>query len=250
MSSARPLAIVTGAGSGIGRATALRLVADGYEVVALDRDKPSLDELVGEHPTVMSAWVADLAQLDGIEEFFEDLLGTLGTPAVVVNAAGIALVATVLDEDLAAWQRVIDINLTAPMLICRSVLPAMIDNGGGVIVNVASTAAFRGVRGRAAYCSAKAGLVGLTRAIAADFAKDGIRINAICPGTVDTGYTKAVLAVAEDPEATREFMTQRQLIGRMGTPEEVADTIAFMVSPQASFLHGSSIVLDGGRSVL
>jgi 2-keto-3-deoxy-L-fuconate dehydrogenase len=198
----------------------------------------------------MSAWVADLAQLDGIEEFFEDLLGTLGTPAVVVNAAGIALVATVLDEDLAAWQRVIDINLTAPMLICRSVLPAMIDNGGGVIVNVASTAAFRGVRGRAAYCSAKAGLVGLTRAIAADFAKDGIRINAICPGTVDTGYTKAVLAVAEDPEATREFMTQRQLIGRMGTPEEVADTIAFMVSPQASFLHGSSIVLDGGRSVL
>jgi NAD(P)-dependent dehydrogenase (short-subunit alcohol dehydrogenase family) len=245
-----PLALVTGAASGIGRATARRLVADGFHVVAMDRDAEGLDKLAADDPRTTSTQVIDLARLEGIETRFAAMLDEFGTPAAVVNAAGIALVATVLENDLAAWQRVIDVNLTAPMLVCRTVIPAMISAGGGTIVNVASAASFRGVRGRAAYCAAKHGLVGLTRAVTADHAKDGIRANAICPGTIETGYTQAVLAVSEDPQATREFMTQRQLIGRMGTPEEVADAIAFMVSPQASFLYGASIVLDGGRSVL
>lgn len=250
MSTERPLAVVTGAASGIGRATAVRLVADGYAVAAMDRDLDGLDNLAKEHPPHISTWHVDLSALDVVESRMRELMAQLGTPGVLVNAAGIALVATAVETDLSAWERVLAVNLTAPMLLCRTVIPGMIDRGGGSIVNVASTAAFRGVRSRAAYCSAKAALVGLTRSITADFAKDGIQANAVCPGTVETGYTKAVLAVSDDPEATREFMTQRQLIGRMGTPEEIADAIAFLVSPQASFFHGSAIIIDGGRSVM
>jgi NAD(P)-dependent dehydrogenase (short-subunit alcohol dehydrogenase family) len=248
--STLPVAIVTGAASGIGRATSRRLIRDGYHVLALDRDKDGLASLADDIGDAISAAPLDLAELDRIPLAFAELLAEHGTPSVLVNAAGIALVATVLDADFDAWQRVLNINLSAPMLTCRAVIPAMIAAGGGTIVNVASVAAFRGVRERAAYCAAKAGLVGLTRAITADFAGSGIRANAICPGTVETGYTQAVLSVSEDPEATRAFMTQRQLIGRMGTPDEVADAIAFMAGPQSSFMYGASIVLDGGRSVL
>ena len=250
MASKLPLAIVTGAASGVGRSTVRRLVKDGYRVVAIDRDKEGVDKLAKESPDLILPRVLDLANLTEIEPFTAKLIAELGTPAALVNGAGIALVATALDKDLAAWQRVIDINLTAPMLLSRAVVPSMIEAGGGTIVNVASVAAFRGVRQRAAYCAAKAGLVGLTRSMTADFASKNIRINAICPGTIETGYTQAVLAVAEDPEATRQFMTQRQLIGRMGTPEEVADAIAFLLGPQATFFFGASIIIDGGRSIL
>ncbi|MEO8752151.1 MAG: SDR family oxidoreductase [Casimicrobiaceae bacterium] len=250
MATDSPLAIVTGAASGVGLATARRLVADGYRVAALDRDGTGIAQLAQESPQKITPWEIDLAHLAGIEGFMRKLIADLGPPDALVNNAGIALVATALDNELDAWQRVIDVNLTAPMLLSRAVLPSMIERGGGSIVNVASVAAFRGVRKRAAYCAAKSGLVGLTRSMTADFAHHGIRINAICPGTVETGYTQAVLAVAEDPAATREFMTQRQLIGRMGTPEEVAAAIAFLLSPQASFFYGSAIIIDGGRSVM
>ncbi|NKQ56137.1 SDR family oxidoreductase [Amycolatopsis sp. K13G38] len=241
---------MTGAASGIGRATALRFVADGYAVAALDRDREGLDKLVHDDPSAIVPWHVDLSTLETIEPFAEGLVARSGTPEVLVNAAGVGLVATAVEADLDAWQRVLAINLTAPMLLCRAFIPHMIKAGGGSIVNVASVAAFRGVRSRAAYCSAKAGLVGLTRSITADFAKVGIRANAVCPGTVRTGYTDAVLSVSEDPEATEAFMTQRQLIGRMGTPEEVADAIAFLAGPQATFFHGAAVVIDGGRSVM
>jgi len=249
-SADRPVALVTGAASGIGRATARRLATDGYYVVAFDRDAEGLETLLADHPQSMATEIADLARLEEVESRMTSAVATYGVPAAVVNAAGIALVATVLENDLASWQRVMDVNLNAPMLVCRAVIPPMIAAGGGAIINVASAASFRGVRGRAAYCAAKHGLVGLTRAVTADHAADGIRANAVCPGTVETGYTQAVLSVAEEPQATRDFMTQRQLIGRMGTPEEVANAIAFMAGPEASFLYGASIVLDGGRSVL
>ncbi|HSV83235.1 MAG TPA: SDR family oxidoreductase [Ramlibacter sp.] len=244
------MALVTGAASGIGLATVERLAKDGYRVVAIDRDPEGLKRLQQTAPAAIETRQFDLADLERIEGFVQGIIQEFGAPHALVNGAGIALVGTALDADLAAWQRVLDINLTAPMLMSRAVIPKMIANGGGAIVNVASVAAFRGVRQRAAYCAAKAGLVGLTRSLTADFAKDGIRVNAICPGTVETGYTKAVLAVSEDPAATREFMTQRQLIGRMGTPQEVADAIVFLLGPQASFFFGSSLIIDGGRSVL
>jgi NAD(P)-dependent dehydrogenase (short-subunit alcohol dehydrogenase family) len=243
-------AIVTGAASGIGRATVQRLVADGFSVVALDRDGAGIASLAGELPGQVTPVEIDLSELARIEPCVASVIERHGAPAALVNAAGIALVASLTETDLSDWQRILDVNLTAPMLVSRAVVPAMVANGGGAIVHVASVAALLGARRRAAYCAAKAGLLGLTRAMAADYAASGVRVNVLCPGTVETGYTTSVLAVSEDPDSTREFMTQRQVIGRMGTPEEMAATIAFLAGPGASFFHGSTVVADGGRSLL
>jgi NAD(P)-dependent dehydrogenase (short-subunit alcohol dehydrogenase family) len=245
-----PLAIITGAASGMGRATALRLVKDGYRVAALDRNLAGLQTLAEVSDGRVIAVEVDLADLSTVESVVGEIVSSLGPVAALVNCAGIGLVATALEGDLASWQRVIDVNLTAPLLVSRAVLPSMLERGEGAIVNVSSVAAVVGVASRAAYCAAKAGLVGLTRSMAADFASRGIRVNALCPGTVETGYTEAVLEVAADPGETYEFMAKRQLIGRMGTAEEMADAIAFLLSGEASFFHGSVVIADGGMTVL
>lgn len=250
MSADLPLALVTGAASGIGRATATRFVADGYRVIAMDVDGAGLQTWCKEHGDSVAPYVFDLSRIDEIEPFAAKIIAETGPIAALINAAGIPLVATATEGTQADWQRVIDVNLTAPFLLSRAAVPGMIGRGGGSIVNVASVAAIVGVHRRAAYCSAKAGLVGLTRSMAVDYGPDGIRVNAVLPGTVETGYTKKVLAIAEDPAATRAFMTNRQVVGRMGTPEEIADTIAFLASPSASFILGSAIVIDGGMTAL
>jgi NAD(P)-dependent dehydrogenase (short-subunit alcohol dehydrogenase family) len=156
----------------------------------------------------------------------------------------------VLETTDDVWDLTIAVNLTAQFHTCRAVLPAMLDAGGGVIVNVASAAGLVAVRRRAAYCASKAGILGLTRAIAADFAAQGIRCNAICPGTVASEWIGKILADADDPEQMRRQMAERQLDGRMGTPEEVAGGIAFLVGPDARFVNGSAFVMDGGLTAV
>lgn len=245
-----PLALVTGAASGIGLAIAARLVKDGYQLLAIDRDERGLGALADEHGDAVSTAALDLSALDGLEEGVLDLVGTHGSPAVLVNAAGIPLVGSALEGELDDWQRVLDVNLTAPMVMCRAVVPGMLERGDGCIVNIASVAAFRGYKQRAAYCASKAGLLGFTRALAADFAAQGIRVNAVCPGAVDTGYTKAVVSVTDDPDAARASMAARQLIGRMGTADEIAGLVSYLVSDDATFMHGAAVIIDGGRTVL
>lgn len=245
-----PLALVTGAASGIGFAIAARMVKDGYRVLAVDRDERGLDALGAQLGDAVRTAPLDLSELDGLEARVREQVATHGSPAVLVNAAGIPLVGSALEGELGDWQRVLDVNLTAPMVLCRAVVPGMLERGSGCIVNIASVAAFRGYKQRAAYCASKSGLVGLTRALAADFADRGIRVNAVCPGAVDTGYTKAVVSVTGDPEAARASMAARQLIGRMGTAEEIAGLVSYLVSDDATFMHGAAVIIDGGRTVL
>lgn len=245
----RPLALVTGAASGIGLATARMLLQKNYRVLALD---VNLDQLRAELSSAAAVvtYGVDLAKLDEIEPTILSIVSAEGAPDALINAAGIAQVASLIETDLAGWQRVIDVNLTAPMLVSRAIVPHMLSRGSGAIVHVASVASLVGVKRRAAYCAAKSGVLGLTKSMAADFAPLGVRVNAILPGTVETGYTQKVLAVADDPVATRAFMTERQLVGRMGTPDEIAGVICFLVSDEASFIHGAGIVADGGMTVL
>jgi NAD(P)-dependent dehydrogenase (short-subunit alcohol dehydrogenase family) len=126
----------------------------------------------------------------------------------------------------------------------------MLEAGHGLIVNVSSIAGIVGLRNRAAYCASKHGVIGLTRAIAADYAHEGIRCNAICPGTVDTEWIGKILADADDPESTRRAMEQRQLDGRMGSPDEVAAGIAFLASADGRFVNGAAFVMDGGMTAV
>lgn len=248
----RRRAVVTGAASGIGRASASRLASDGYPVCVVDIDEPGARDTVDrieEQGGSADVHVIDLSEGGAIEEGLEEILSH-GAPAVLVNNAGIGWAATLPETSDDVWERTMAVNLTAQFRMCRMVIPAMVAAGGGVIVNVASAAGLVGVGRRAAYCASKAGVIGMTRAITVDHAAEGIRCNAICPGTVASEWIDKILADAEDPEATRRKMAARQLDGQMGTPEEVANGIAFLASPDARFVNGSAFVMDGGLTAV
>lgn len=246
-------AIVTGAGSGIGRATATLLAGDDLLVVAADRDLAGADATVDSiqrHGGHAETVVVDVAEGEAVASQFAALIDRLGPPAVVVNNAGIGVAATLPETDVDDWDRTVAVNLSGVFHVCRAVLPPMIDAGAGVIVNVSSVSGVVGVTRRAAYCASKAGIIGLTRAIAVDHAGQGIRANAICPGTVATEWIDKILANAEDPVSTRRAMEERQPDGRMGSPEEVAAGITFLAAPEARFVNGAAFVMDGGMTAL
>ena len=227
---------ITGAASGIGFATATRLARDGWEVVAIDlAPAPFAD-----------AHELDLRDVGAIAETF----AAIGPVDALVNDAGIGVAGTVLDTSAEQWDAMLAVNLTAMFHTTKAVLPSMIERGAGSIVNLASVAGVVGVRNRAGYCATKGGVIAFTRAIAADHAHQGIRANAICPGTVATEWIGKILADAPDPDATRAAMEARQLDGRMGTPEEVAAGIAFLLSDDGRFVNGSAWVMDGGMTAV
>jgi NAD(P)-dependent dehydrogenase (short-subunit alcohol dehydrogenase family) len=245
------VAIVTGAASGIGRATALRLARDGYEIAMMDLDAAGLAETrtqIQQTGGRAHAFAVDVCDPLSVGSVTRKVAVTIGPPQVLVNVAGIGLAATVLETSDEDWNRVLAVNLTGPFLTIRATLPLMLDRGSGVVVNVASVAGQVGLARRAAYCASKAGLVGLTRAVAVDHAGEGIRCAAICPGTVETEWIAKIIADAPDPAAVRQTMAERQLDGRMGSPDEVAAMVAFVTSPDGRFINGAALVLDGGMT--
>lgn len=240
------LALVTGAASGIGRATALRLARDGYQLVLLDRDRAGLETTAAATGSAsVACHTLDLRDGAAIDRLVGDLVRDR-PPTLLVNVAGVAVARTTADTSPEEWDLVVGVNLTAVYRMCRAVLPGMIAAGGGVIVNVASVGGMIGLANRAAYCASKAGVIGLTKAIAVDHAGQGIRATAMCPGTVDTEWIGMILADAADPPSVRAAMEARQLDGRMGTADEVAAGIAFLASPDGRFVNGSAFVMDGG----
>lgn len=243
------VAVVTGAASGIGRATALRLARDGYEIAMMDLDAAGLAETrtqIQQAGGRAHVFPVDVCEPLSVGSVTRKVAVTVGPPQVLVNVAGIGVAATVLETSDEDWNRVLAVNLTGPFLTIRATLPLMLDRGSGVVVNIASVAGQVGLARRAAYCASKAGLVGLTRAVAVDHANEGIRCVAICPGTVETEWIAKIIADAPDPAAVRQSMADRQLDGRMGSPDEVAAMVAFVASPDGRFINGAALVLDGG----
>jgi len=241
-------AVVTGAAGGIGTAICTRLAAEGVDLAVLDADAENLAtraETLARTGVRVDAHVLDLTDPAQVQDAVEAILAR-GPVDVLVNNAGTAVRADLPSTDPADWRRIFDVNVHAIYELSRHVVPAMVDAGGGVIVNIASVAALVGIPQRAAYCASKGAVVGLTRAMAADHAKDHIRVNAVCPGTVLTGWIDSILSGLPDPAAARAAMEDRQLLGRMGTPDEVADAVMFLVTN--SFATGSALVLDGGMT--
>ena len=250
--STRRLALITGGANGIGLATAEQLASQGYDLFLIDKDKENLD-LAQRRLSLLGAKVEiqalDLSNAQSTDSAIAELVKRVEIDALV-NNAGVGFARTVSQTTQAEWDLTFAVNITAQFIMCKHIVPQMIARGGGEIVNVASAGALVGLKNRVAYCSSKAAVVGLTRCIAADHAMDGIRINAIAPGTVDSTWIGRILADDPDPVARRKLMEARQLDGKMGTPEEVAFGIVFLLSPEARFVNGSVFSMDAGLTAV
>ncbi len=234
--------LVTAAGQGIGRAAALAMAREGAKVIATDVNEAALATLTEDGITTRVLNVRDPAAITATFE-------AIGTPDVLFNCAGFVAAGTILDCDEDAWAFSVDLNMTAMYRMCRAVLPGMIAKGGGSIINMASVVgSIIAAPNRFVYGATKAGVIGLTKAIAADFVTKGIRCNAICPGTVDSPSLHQRLRETGDYEAAHKAFVARQPIGRMADAEEIALLIVYLASDEARYTTGTTQVIDGGWS--
>jgi 2-keto-3-deoxy-L-fuconate dehydrogenase len=235
--------LITAAGAGIGRESALAFAREGAVVLAADIDARALESLALENDSIRSH------VLDVTDNVAVDALVAANPPFdVLFNCAGYVHAGTILDTDLAGWRRSFAINVDAMYYLCRAVLPSMIERRRGSIINMSSVASsLKGVANRFAYSATKAAVIGLTKAIAADYVAQGVRCNVICPGTVKTpSLAGRVAALGGDLEAAWKSFTDRQPMGRLGRPAEIAALAVYLASDESSFTTGSVHVIDGG----
>jgi NAD(P)-dependent dehydrogenase (short-subunit alcohol dehydrogenase family) len=247
------VAIITGGGGSIGRATARRLAAEGAAVTVADLDADAADrvaETIRAEGGAARAQPTDVTVPESVAAMVRDTVAAYGGVDVLHNnAAAIALNGRdqdVVTMDLDTWHRVLEVNLTGPMLGCRHAIPEMLARGGGAIVNTASAAAFYGSTTLAAYGTSKAGLVALTRYVATAYGDRGIRCNAVAPGVVVDRATQEALG-GPTGETLRRY-TQSHLVGRLGYPEEIAAAVAYLASDDAAFVTGETLRIDGGMT--
>lgn len=239
-------ALVTGGAGGIGLAIARQLAEGGARVVLLDLERQALDVAAASlaEPRHHLALAVDVTRLEGVEQAVATVLEATGRIDILVNSAGVALLEPAGEISEAAWERTLAVNLTAPLLLAQAVAPAMRRQRHGRIINLASQASVVALRRHAAYCASKAGLVGLTRVLALEWASDGITVNAISPTVVDTPLGRKAWA-GQVGEAMRALIPT----GRFAQPEEVARLAVFLAGTHAGMLTGENIVIDGGYSI-
>ncbi len=237
--------LVTGAASGIGLAIARLFRKEGAAVAMLDRDAPALDEAGVERG---ATFVCDVADEGQVRTTVARAAAALGGLDGVVNSAGIDLMRPFEHMSSAEWARILAVDLTGPMLVCQAALSALKQAGRGTIVNIASGAALRPLEHRTAYCTAKAGLVMFGKTLAVDLAAYRIRVNAICPGIIDTPLFRSSWEGAADPEAELAKILDRYVIRRPGEPEEIAQAALYLTSDESSFVTGAALAVDGGRT--
>jgi 2-keto-3-deoxy-L-fuconate dehydrogenase len=229
-------ALVTGAGSGIGEAVARGLHAEGATVLLADVRADAVEAIaagLGDRATAV--------ELDVRDETAVSLV--TGDIDVLANVAGVGSTTTAPDTTLDVWEAVFAVNARGTFLCCKHAIPAMVERGGGSIVNMGSVAGLVGLRNRAAYCASKGAVVALTRALAVDHVADGVRVNAVCPGTVDSPWVRRLV---EEIGESLDELRARQPMGRLGDVDEIAAAVLYLASDDAAFVTGTAFVIDGG----
>jgi NAD(P)-dependent dehydrogenase (short-subunit alcohol dehydrogenase family) len=246
------VAIITGAAVGIGAASAVLFAEEGAVIVAVDIDRDLLNQISGQIQRAGGTCVAvaaDVSQRNDVQNVLQSATERFGRVDILFNNAGIVPTGKVEAITEEQWDRAMAINVKSMYLFCHVVIPKMKAQGGGVILNTASATALRAVGDRACYTATKAAVIGLTKSMALDCIRDNIRVNCLCPGTVDTPSLAQRLAAFPDPAEARTTFIARQPMGRFGTAEEIAQAALYLVSPQSEFVTGVSFAIDGGLSI-
>jgi NAD(P)-dependent dehydrogenase (short-subunit alcohol dehydrogenase family) len=238
--------IVTAAGNGIGRAACIALHKEGAKLIAVDHNKSALNKLKSKLKTRIIIKKIDCTSSDEIKINLKDIKKL----DVLINCVGYVPQGTILECTKAEWEHTLNTNITSVFLMTKFLLPIMNKAKSGSIVNISSVvSSIKGVARRYAYSGTKAAIIGLTKSLAFDFAKQNIRCNVICPGTVNTPSWRERVITSGNPKQKEKDFISRQLIGRVGTPEEIADLIIFLSSDRSSFVTGSVYNIDGGMSL-
>jgi NAD(P)-dependent dehydrogenase (short-subunit alcohol dehydrogenase family) len=243
------VAVITGGGSGIGRAIGLRLASVGASVAILDRDATAAEQtaaMVRASGGTSSAVACDVRAGADCERAVQTVAATYSRIDILCNNVGIVIRKNVLDLEEAEWDAVLDVTLKSAYLLSRAAIPHMKSQGGGAIINTGSGWSLKGGPQAVAYCAAKGGILNLTRAMAIDHGKDNIRVNCVCPGDIDTPMLASECRqLGQDPEQFMREAAARPL-NRVGTPEDVANAVLFLASNMAQWITGSHLVVDGG----
>lgn len=248
----RRVAIITGAAAGIGEASARLFARERARLVLIDLAEEKLRRVVEDleaDSAIVLEIVGDVADAGVCRSVVERTTHQFGHIDVLFNNAGIVLNGSLVDCTEEDWQRTMDVNLKSMYLLCREVVPVMLHQGSGSIINMSSIAGSSGVPNRGAYSVSKAGVIGLTKSLAVDFVREGIRVNCICPATVDTPSLRERIASSPDPEAARRSFLARQPMGRLGTAEEIAAMALFLASDDSRYMTGQAIIMDGGMKL-
>lgn len=254
MTTALPTAmrlLVSGGASGIGFAVARLAVERGARVVLLDRDAPRLQACIAELGELGAAalpLVCDVTDSPAVKAAVNHAAQWLGGLDALVNSAGVDSLKPLEQTDDDEWARTLAVNLTGPMLMCRAAMPHLRAAGGGSIVNIASGAGLRPLPNRTAYCATKAAVIMFGKALSIEAAADGIRVNAVCPGAIDTPLFRTSYENDSDPAGTLDQIRQRYALGRIAAPEEVAEAVLYLSGPGASYITGTALAVDGGRT--
>jgi NAD(P)-dependent dehydrogenase (short-subunit alcohol dehydrogenase family) len=239
-------AVVTGAGAGIGRAIALRLAGEGARVALADVDEEAAKNVASEIAGETLARRTDVTRADEVEALVSNVVEGWGGLDVMVNNAGVGVAATAVATTEEDYDRVMDVCVRGTLLGMKYAIPAIKDSGGGSVINMSSVAALVGITDRAVYSAAKGAILSLTRAAAIDHVEEGVRVNCIAPGTVDTPWVSRITSGYDDPDQARASMQARQPHKRFVTPEEIAAMAAYLASDESASCIGACMIVDGG----
>ena len=243
--------IVTGAGSGIGRAIAMRLASEGARIVLADVDEDAANGVaveIGEAGGDTLVHKTDVTSAESVEALVGRVVSEWGGLDAMVNNAGVGIASTVVDATEEDYDKMMDVCVRGTFLGMKYAIPAIGESGGGSVVNMSSIAALVGLNDRAIYCAAKGAILAMTRAAAMDHIEEGVRVNCIAPGTVDTPWVERITSTYDDPEEARKKMQARQPHNRLVTPEEIAAMAAYLAADESASTIGACMTVDGGMT--